>query len=107
MVKEITVEELNQLINEKADFQLIDVREPHETEIATIGGELIPLGEVQGNIQRFDSEADKVVVYCRSGKRSATAIQAIQERTGQENLYNLEGGILAWADKIDQSITKY
>ena len=107
MVKEITVEELNQLIAEKADFQLIDVREPHETEIATIGGELIPLGEVQNNLQRFDKEANKVVVYCRSGKRSATAIRAIQERTGQENLYNLEGGILAWADKIDQSITKY
>ncbi len=107
MVKEITVEELNQLITEKADFQLIDVREPHETKIATIGGELIPLGEVQSNLQKFDAEANKVVVYCRSGKRSATAIQTIQERTGQENLYNLEGGILAWADKIDQSITKY
>ncbi|MEQ9402537.1 MAG: rhodanese-like domain-containing protein [Cyclobacteriaceae bacterium] len=107
MIKKITVEELNNLINEEADFQLIDVREPHEIEIATIGGELIPLGQVPNNIQKFDKDAEWVVVYCRSGKRSATAIRTVQQSTGQENLYNLEGGILEWADKIDQSITKY
>ncbi len=107
MIKDITVEELNRMITEKFDFHLIDVREPHETEIATIGGDLIPLGQVHQNLQKFEKLSGKVVVYCRSGKRSATAIAAIQEKTGQTNLYNLEGGILAWADRIDQSLTKY
>lgn len=106
MVKEITVEELKKLRDDNADFVLIDVREPHEAEIATIDGELIPLGTVPHNLDRFPKDK-QVVVHCRSGKRSADAIQHVQQQTGQENLYNLKGGILEWADKIDQSIKKY
>ncbi len=107
MLKTITVEELRALFNEDANFKLIDVREPHEVEIATLWGQLIPLGKVEEHITEFDQQADKVVVYCRSGKRSASAIQLVEEQTGQSNLYNLEGGILAWADRIDHSLTKY
>ena len=107
MVKEITVQELNQLKQEGTDFKLIDVRELHEVDIATIGGELIPLGSVVENLDAFNTKIDKVIVYCRSGKRSASAIDLIQNETGQQNLYNLKGGILQWADEIDNSITKY
>ena len=53
-------------------------------------------------------ELDKpVIVHCRSGKRSATAIQQLEKQFGIQNLYNLEGGILAWADEIDPSMAKY
>lgn len=107
MVKSVTVEELKQLIDKEADIKLIDVREPHEVEIASLGAQLIPLGDVLNQVDQFKVDAEMVIVHCRSGKRSADAIELIQSETGLDNLYNLEGGILAWADQIDQTITKY
>jgi len=89
-----------------ADFQLIDVREQHEAEIAEIGAELIPLGTVPENVDKFAKDK-QVVVHCRSGARSGNAIQWLEANHGFENLYNLKGGILAWADEIDQSVQKY
>ena len=106
MVREITVSELKSLIDNGENFQLIDVREPHEVDIATIGGELIPLSNVPHNLLKIEKDK-KVIVYCRSGKRSANAIQFIQQQTGQQNLFNLKGGILAWSDEIDNTIKKY
>lgn len=106
MIKEVTVIELKNWIDTNEDFQLVDVREPHELEIATIGGENIPLYTVPENLEKIALDK-KVVVICRSGKRSATAIALIQERINNSELYNLKGGILAWSDKIDNSIEKY
>ena len=107
MIKNITVRELKNMIENKENFKLIDVREPHEIEIATIGGKLIPLNTVPSALEQFDANIPKIIVYCRSGKRSANVIQFVQETTQQTNLYNLEGGILEWANEIDPSITKY
>lgn len=105
-VKEITVSELKELRDGSQDFQLIDVREPYEFDICNIEGELIPLGDVLDNIDKISSDK-KVVVHCRSGARSATAINQLEKKFGFENLYNLKGGILAWADEIDTSMAKY
>jgi len=104
-MKELTVQELKKLKDSRADFQLIDVREPHETEIATIGGELIPMGEVMDNLDKIRKDK-QVIVYCRSGKRSASIVNALEQK-GYSNVYNLAGGILAWMDGIDNSLTKY
>ena len=105
-VKEITVKELNELRQNGNEYQLIDVREPFETDIATIGGDLIPQGTVQDNVEKFDPQK-QVIVYCRSGKRSADVIRLMEKKHGLNNLYNLKGGILAWADEIDPTIQKY
>jgi rhodanese-related sulfurtransferase len=105
-VKEISVKELKQMMDSGEDFQLIDVREPNEFEVAEIGGELIPLSTVPDNADKFSKEK-KVVVHCRSGKRSANAIQYLEQQHGFDNLYNLAGGILAWSDEIDPSVQKY
>ena len=105
-MKEITVEEFKSIIDKNEEYQLIDVREPHEREIASIYGLNIPLANVPSRVEEFVKDK-KVIVYCRSGKRSATAIHQIEEATGNENLYNLKGGILEWAEKIDNSIEKY
>jgi sulfur-carrier protein adenylyltransferase/sulfurtransferase len=101
-MQEITVQELKAMQDAGEDFQLIDVREPYEFEIANLGGELIPLSEIADDEDRI-SKDKKVVVHCRSGKRSAT----VERRFGFDNLYNLKGGILAWSDEIDPSIPKY
>lgn len=106
MVKEITVSELKLMLDNKEDFQLIDVREPHETEIATLNGDLIPLGTVPDNTEKVAKDK-KVVVYCRSGARSGQAVQFLQQKLGKDDIYNLRGGILAWADEIDTSMSKY
>lgn len=105
-VKEVTVHELKQWIDGHENFQLIDVREPYEYEIANIGAELVPLGTIISFAENI-SRDKKVVIHCRSGKRSADAVSLLQKKYGFSNLYNLKGGILAWADEIDQNVAKY
>ncbi len=104
--KEITVQELYDMQVKGEDFQLIDVREPYEFDIANLGGELIPLKMVTSNIDKISS-SKKVVVHCRSGARSAQAINTLKKKYGFDNLYNLKGGILAWANEIDEEMAKY
>ena len=105
-MKEISVSKLKEMIDKKEDFQLIDVREEHEFDICNINGELIPMGEVMENVDKI-SKNKTVVVHCRSGKRSATVINALEQQHGFTNLYNLQGGILAWAQEIDPSMPSY
>lgn len=105
-VKEVTVQNLHKLIEKGFDFQLIDVREPYEYEIVNIEGELIPLGQVTQNSSKI-SKDKQVIVHCRSGKRSADAIRALEQEFGYENLYNLKGGVLAYAKEIDTSLAVY
>lgn len=105
-MKEITVKELKALRDTKEDFQLIDVREEHEYEISNLGGELIPLGTIVENADKI-SKDKKVIIYCRSGARSAAAVSQLEKQFGYNNLYNLKGGILAYADQIDPTLVKY
>lgn len=105
-VKEITVQELENLKDQGTDFQLIDVREAYEYEIANLHGVLIPLAQIEDQVDQIASDK-KVVVHCRSGVRSAQAIQTLEKKFGFKNLYNLKGGILAYADEIDSSLAKY
>lgn len=105
-MKEISVSELKKMIDNAEDFQLIDVREPFEYDIANINGELIPLNTVADNVERIDKRK-KVVVMCRSGARSARIIEYLEQNSDFENLYNLAGGINAWIDEIDSSLEKY
>jgi adenylyltransferase/sulfurtransferase len=88
------------------DFQLIDVREPHEYEICNLKGELIPMNEVPDHLDQI-SKDKVVVVHCRSGARSGRIIEYLEQTQGYPNLYNLKGGILAWADEIDPDMPKY
>jgi rhodanese-related sulfurtransferase len=96
-MKEITAEELKKLKDSGEDFQLIDVREEYEYEEMNLGGTLIPMGEISSRTEEVARDK-KVVIHCRSGKRSAAVI-AMLERDGFANLYNLKGGILAWVEK--------
>ncbi len=105
-MKEITVEELKTLVDQSADFQLIDVREKHEFDICNLNGELIPMGEIPYQVDKI-SKDKQVVVHCRSGARSADIIRYLEMRHEFDNLYNLVGGILAWSDQIDPTMPKY
>jgi len=105
-MKEITVEELKELKDSGADFQLIDVREPHEYEICNLNGELIPQGNIPSSVDMIDREK-QVIIHCRSGARSGNMIQWLEKNHKFENLYNLKGGILAWAAEIDPDMPTY
>ena len=104
-MNEITVQELKEKIDKGEDFQLIDVREDFEYETSNLGGQLIPLGGILIEADKV-SKDKPVVVMCRSGKRSAAAIMQLQQ-LGYSNLYNLQGGILAWASEIDPTLNVY
>ena len=102
IMKSVSVDELNEIINEGKDVQLIDVREPFEWDAANVGGVHIPLATIPTNVDKIDKDK-QVVVICRSGKRSANAIQFL-EAQGYDKLYNLDGGLLAWKEEIDASL---
>jgi rhodanese-related sulfurtransferase len=104
-MKEISVLELKDKMDAGEDFQLIDVREDFEYEMSNLGGELIPLSGILIESNKIDKNKP-VVVMCRSGKRSAAAIMQLEQH-GFKDLYNLKGGILAWADEIDPEIQVY
>lgn len=105
-IKGIDVTTLKLWLDGAEDIQLIDVREPYEYEIVNINGQLIPQNDILDHIDEISSDY-KVVIHCRSGKRSADVISLLQDKYGFTNLYNLEGGILAWAEKIDTTLPKY
>jgi len=105
-MKEITVSELKEKIDKKETFQLIDVREPHEHDFANISGELIPMNSIIEQQDRIEKDKP-VIIYCRSGNRSAMVIHELEKRFGFNNLFNLKGGILAWAKEIDPGVQSY
>lgn len=98
-MKEISAIELKELMDKKADFQLIDVREEYEFDEVNINGKLIPMGEALERASEIDKNK-QVVIHCRSGKRSATVINALENQLGYTNLYNLRGGIMAYIDEV-------
>ncbi|HEY2567798.1 MAG TPA: molybdopterin-synthase adenylyltransferase MoeB [Candidatus Udaeobacter sp.] len=105
-IPEMSPHELKRWTEAGKTFDLIDVREPFEYEIARINGsKLIPLGEITERLDELERERP-IVVHCHSGMRSAQAVRLLQQR-GFTKVYNLEGGIDAWSDQIDPDIPRY
>jgi adenylyltransferase/sulfurtransferase len=102
---ETNVEDLKAHLD-KGDVWLLDVREPREFEIARIpGSTLIPLGELPKRLSEVPTDQD-VIVHCKSGVRSAKAVNLLREN-GYTRVKNLKGGILDWIAKIDPSLSAY
>ena len=104
-IPEITATELKARQDRGEKLFILDVREPHEYQICNLNGKLIPLGELPRRVNELDSSVE-MVVHCRSGKRSADAIHFLQT-AGFKKLWNLKGGVLAWADEVDPRMPKY
>jgi len=100
-VSEISPSVLRKQLKNEYPPLLIDVREPYERAVEDIGGHHIPLGKIADAAPLIE-EHDQVVLYCRSGKRSAKAVRQLQDKYGFQHLSNLRGGILAFlAEKED------
>jgi len=101
----ITAKELAQaLIDDAQAYYLIDVRQPYEREICHIGGELMPVDEIETHVEKIPGDKT-VVVYCKGGIRGNKAAQFLSKT--HANILNLEGGILAWIDDVDDSLMRY
>ena len=104
---EITVRELSDRLSRNEDVQIVDVREPHEYEIARLTqSKLIPLAQVVERMSEIDPTRE-TVVHCKAGGRSAKAIAALKEAGFKGSLLNLKGGITAWSNEVDPSVPKY
>ena len=104
-VPEITVGELKQKMDTGEPINVLDVREPHEYEVANIGVKLVPLGELPQRLAEFDKD-ENFAIHCKTGGRSAKAVKLLQD-AGFGNVYNVKGGITAWSEEIDPTVPKY
>lgn len=105
---EITVEEYKKRLDAGEKIFLLDVREPYESNVASIGGVLIPMNELPERINELPKDKNsEIVVYCRTGSRSHHVTLYLKENAGYTNVKNLLGGIYAWHDRIDPEIKKY
>jgi sulfur-carrier protein adenylyltransferase/sulfurtransferase len=102
---EITPRELKTRLDRGDDLFILDVREPHEYQICNLNGHLIPLAELSRRVNELDSSRE-IVAHCRSGKRSADAVEFLRN-AGFRKIWNLKGGILAWSDEVDPTVPKY
>ncbi len=110
-IQEMTVQELKQLLDSDAnDFVLLDVRNPHEYEIAKIQGSvLVPLGDIESGqgVTKVKKllNGHRLIAHCKMGGRSAKALGILKE-AGIEGT-NLKGGITAWSKEVDPSVPTY
>ncbi len=105
-VRGISASQLHEMISRGHEVALVDVREPFEFEIARIpNSQLIPLGTIPERLTEIP-RTETTVVMCKTGVRSARAIEFLR-REGFENLLNLEGGLDAWREEVDPTLRKY
>lgn len=103
---DITPRELKARLDRGEDIFILDVREPQEWAICRLpGATLIPLGQLPSRMHELSS-ADFIVAHCRSGARSAQAVQFLYN-AGFRKIKNLKGGTLAWSDQVDPTMPKY
>ena len=105
-IHQLSPAQLQEWMESGKDFQLIDIREPYEFEIVHLDATLLPREKLLAQPQIINPDVP-TVLYCRSGVRSRQVIEQLQQTEGLNNLYNLEGGILAWIDAMDPSLPKY
>ncbi len=107
-MRQLSVTELRQWLDDKGRQPpvLLDVREPWEFEIARLEGSVhMPMRTVPARVQELDPQAETVVI-CHHGGRSQQ-VSMFLERSGFTGIYNLAGGVDAWARQVDPAMAKY
>ncbi|MCC2678668.1 MAG: UBA/THIF-type binding protein [Pseudobdellovibrio sp.] len=99
----ISAPDLKKALSAKEALVLLDVREESEHQLGNIGGLLLPAGNVKDNENLPANLSQKIIVYCRSGARSARAAEQLRTM-GYANVFNLEGGLIAWKKDVDPNL---
>ncbi|TML27266.1 MAG: adenylyltransferase/sulfurtransferase MoeZ [Actinobacteria bacterium] len=104
----ITTTELKEWIDAGKPIELVDVREPAEYEIVSIpGSRLVPKGEIlSGNALASLPQDRQIVLYCKSGVRSAEALAAVKA-AGFRDAVHVQGGVVSWVRHVDPSLPIY
>lgn len=104
-MKQISVIELRDLMQTETDLQIIDIRETYEFDFSNLGvtARSIPMAEILDRLSEIQTTG-KVVMHCRSGKRSEAMIDYLEVHHNFQNLHNLTGGILAWSNEVNPSL---
>lgn len=102
---DVPAEELARLRESDGEFVLLDVREDTEVETVGLDGTHIPLAELDDRLGELDRDAH-VVVHCRAGNRGAKAVAQLRD-AGFADAWNLNGGLMAWIDRVDPSLPRY
>ena len=106
-MKNISPIQLKELIDlSNNDFQLVDIRDEYEFDICCIGGEKINMYSITDSLDKLSREK-KIIIYCRTGSRSATIVSLLEKNFSFKNVYNLDGGIMKWRQDVDPSIKEY
>lgn len=105
-MKQISATELKDLMQNDTDLQIIDIRDTYEFEYSNLGekAKSIPMAEVLDRVAEIPNDG-KVVMHCKSGNRSEAMIDYLEIHKSYQNLYNLTGGIVAWSEEVDPSLT--
>lgn len=104
-VPEISVQELDALRKANADIFILDVRNPDEYALCNLGGHLIPFNELANRLDELNKEQE-IIIHCHAGGRSRRATEYLMQQ-GFKKVFNLRGGITAWANEIDPKMPKY
>lgn len=104
-IPEISVHELDALRKANADIFILDVRNKDEFDLCNLNGYLIPINELPTRLTELNPDAH-IIVHCHAGGRSRRATEFLLSQ-GFKKVFNLRGGITAWANEIDPKMTKY
>lgn len=105
-MKTIDALTLHRSLQKGENYTIIDVREPYEREICSINAISIPMGEIHEKYQDIP-QSSKAVVMCRTGQRAEAVINYLESNFQLNNLWLLEGGLMAWIDEVDQELERY
>jgi adenylyltransferase/sulfurtransferase len=99
----ISALELNEALHRGETYEIIDIREPYEYAACNIGSTHIPMGDLCDRLTELPSTKN-VVIMCRSGKRAEAMANLLTTDFEMNNIWILEGGILAWKEQVDQTL---
>ncbi len=101
----ISIEDAHSKVK-KNELILLDIREPYELDICSIDSVQIPMADVISRINEIPTKSD-VAIMCKSGKRAEAMANILITEHEMENVYVLQGGMLAWIKKIDTHLESY
>ena len=102
----ITPAELKSRLDSGEEIQIIDIREIEERDICALNSEHIPMEDLQSSLQRIRRDI-LVIIHCKAGQRAEAAVHLLRLKHKLQNVFNLEGGIIGWAENVDPKMATY
>ena len=99
----LSANEINKRILNGEPINIIDIREPYEVELASIGCREIPMSEIENHLEELCATPN-LVLMCRSGKRAESVANWLESEHGMEQVIVMEGGICKWKEQVNPAL---